>query len=100
MYTGRPGTGKTASLVNDVWKALNEGEIIYSNFWIAWDGYEEKRTWVKKILMRMGLKKEWKSYPASNLRSWETLRDIISTISMAPQKINIIFGSNNNSVLH
>jgi len=77
MFTGRPGTGKTASLVNEVWKALDKGAVIYSNFYIDWKGYEEKKTRWKRFLKTIGLKKEWKSYPQSNLRSWTTLRDIM-----------------------
>ena len=75
IWTGRPGTGKTYSLVRECIKLLNRGEIVYSNFKINWDGYKEKKTWWKKLLFKIGIKKEWKEYPASNLRGWTHLHE-------------------------
>lgn len=77
MYTGRPGTGKTYTLVNDVIKALNKGEIIYCNFWIDWNGYIEKKTWWKKVLIKLKIKKEYNIYPKENLKNWTKLSDIL-----------------------
>lgn len=78
MHTGRPGTGKTYSLTRDVLKALNNGWIVYANYKIFWNGYEEKKTLWKKLLMFIGLKKEWKKYPSSNLKRWRKLSDLIN----------------------
>lgn len=77
MYTGRPGSGKTYSLVIESIKLLNKGNIVYSNFKINWNGYEEKKTWWKKILIALRLKKKWHSYPKTNLRSWDNFKDIL-----------------------
>jgi len=76
MHTGRPGTGKTFNLVKDALKLLRNGEIVYSNFKIYWNGHKEERTRFKKFLVWIKIKKEWKDYPASNLRYWKKLEDL------------------------
>jgi zonular occludens toxin Zot len=57
MYTGRPGTGKTYSLVHKVFKLLKKGKIVYSNFQITWEGT--------------------KKYPKSNLKYWKNLNELL-----------------------
>lgn len=78
MHSGRPGTGKTYNLTRDVIKALNKGIMVKSNYKIFWNGYEEKKTWWKKILYKLKIKKEWKSVPRSNLSYWRKLEDLYS----------------------
>lgn len=77
-HTGRPGTGKTYNSVREILKLLDKGFLVWSNIWIDWNGYEEKKTWWKKVLMKIKIKKEWKIYPASNLRYWKKLEDLWS----------------------
>jgi len=55
---------------------LDKGEKVWSNIWIDWNGYEEKKTLFKKLLKAIGIKKRWKSYPSENLKYWKSLRDI------------------------
>jgi len=76
MHSGRPGTGKTYNLTYDVLKALRKGFIIHSNYKINWNGYREKRTWWRKILRLIGLKKRWNDYGKENLRYWVRLEDL------------------------
>jgi len=76
MHTGRPGTGKTYNLVREAIKLLNGGEKVWSNFFIKWEGYKEKRTIIKKILYFLRIKKQWNEYPKSNLQFWTTLPDL------------------------
>lgn len=76
MHTGRPGTGKTYNAVREVIKLLNNGEIVYSNIKIFWNGYEEKRTWWKDILIKIKIKEKYKKYPKNNLRFWTKLEDL------------------------
>jgi zona occludens toxin (predicted ATPase) len=76
IWTGRPGTGKTLSMVRAVEKLLNKGEIIYSNFRINWSGYDEASSWWRRFLHKIKLKKELKKFPASNLRGWTHLHEL------------------------
>jgi len=76
MHSGRPGTGKTYNSVREVLKLLDNGFLVWSNIWIDWNGYEEKKSWWKKVLMKIGLKKEWKKYGKENLRYWKKLEDL------------------------
>lgn len=75
-HSGRPGTGKTYNAVREILKLLNSGEKVWSNIWIDWEGYVEKRTWWKKGLIMIGLKREWNEYPKENLKYWKSLNDI------------------------
>jgi len=75
-YSGRPGAGKTYSAVKEIKKLLSQGFKVWSNIWIDWDGYEEKKTIWKKVLMKIGLKKKWKRYGKENLKYWKKLEDL------------------------
>jgi len=77
MHTGRPGTGKTYSLTRDVLDALEKGVVVYANYKIIWEGYKEKKSLWKKLLMFVGLKKEWIEYPKENLKRWKKLSDLL-----------------------
>lgn len=75
-HTGRPGTGKTYNAVREILKLLDQGFCVWSNIWIGWEGYKEKRTWWKKILIGLKIKKGWKEYPEENLQYWKRLEDL------------------------
>jgi len=78
MYTGRPGTGKTFYAVQDVIKKLNKGYIVYSNIKIVWNGYQEKESKLKNLLIKLKLKKSYNFYPKTNLRYWKKLSDLFN----------------------
>lgn len=78
MYTGRPGTGKTYYGVKKVLKYLNSGHIVYSNIYIDWNGYIEKKTLLKDFLIKLRLKNGYKNYPSSNLRYWNRLSELFA----------------------
>lgn len=70
-YTGRPGTGKTYSMVQQAIKLLNRGKVVYSNFHINWQGAKGKRFSILKFRFISY------DYPKNNLRSWTKLNDIL-----------------------
>jgi len=70
LHTGRPGTGKTYNLTKDVLKALDSGNIVYSNYKIFWEGKKGKRFNWKRFRI------EQYEYPESNLRYWNKLSDL------------------------
>lgn len=71
-YYGRLGQGKTYALVRDTLSALNAGAVVYSNFTINWDGYDERKNPFAVFLAGIGLKKKFISFPKSNLRQMPT----------------------------
>lgn len=75
-HTGRPGTGKTYNAVREILKLLDKGFFVWSNIWIDWEGYEEKKKWWKDILIKLRIKKGYRSYPESNLKYWKKLEDL------------------------
>lgn len=73
LYTGRPGTGKTYLLTRQVLQLLNDGYVVYCNYWIDWHGVKGKKwNWWK-------FRNEEYEYPASNLRSWSDIAELYNT---------------------
>jgi len=85
IWTGRPGTGKTYTLVAVLLKELNRGRIVYSNFFIDWHGNTMKKwrfifTKVKifRWSVMLPLPRQIMTFnPPSNLRSWTKLSDLL-----------------------
>jgi len=71
-YYGRLGQGKTYALVRDVLRALNDGAVVYTNFTIRWNGYDERQNPFAVFLASIGLKTKFVSFPSSNLRYMKT----------------------------
>lgn len=75
-YYGRRGQGKTYAMTRDVVNALNHGKIVYANYRIFWKGYDESQVPFWRFLNKIHLKKNFKKYPASNLRRFESTRKL------------------------
>lgn len=60
----------------DVLRALRRGRIVYTNYWIKWDGIDERRIWWKRILYSLLLKGSLEYIPASNLREFTGMQDL------------------------
>lgn len=71
-YYGRLGQGKTYAMVRDIIRILNKGAVVYTNFTINWDGYDQRRNPFLIFLAAIGLKHRFISYPATNLRQMAT----------------------------
>jgi len=76
-YTGKLGQGKTYTMTQDIVKHLNKGVKVYSNYKIYWNGYKEEKTWWKSALVRLGLRRNYRNYPASNLSYWSETEEIL-----------------------
>lgn len=89
IYTGRPGAGKTYWLTWRMLRSLNKGRVVYSNYKIIWHGYRGKRFNWRKFRF------EPVEYPASNLRSWEKLSDLltVSNCDIAIDEAHFYFNS-------
>lgn len=82
IVVGKPGTGKTYTLVKLADKWLAQGIDVYSNFYIdelALIKRREKKIWyrIKKILCRV-LGKNLKPSKRGRLYFWDSLKDLIS----------------------
>jgi len=92
-YYGRLGQGKTYAMVRDTISALNNGAVVYCNFTIHWNGFDQRLSWFSIFLGALGLKRNYLFFPASNLRSmpvdsdwhlkFSKLRDCIVAIDEA-----------------
>lgn len=67
-YYGRLGQGKTYAMVRDVIRALNTGQIVYTNFTLNWNGYDERKNPFNIFKNLIGFKRNFYVYPATNLR--------------------------------
>lgn len=72
LHTGRPGTGKTYGLTRDILKALKQGNVVYSNYKINWEGGEFSYF-------------DWRSFsfkkrivPRENLKYWNKLSELFN----------------------
>lgn len=71
-YCGRLGQGKTYTMVKDIVKALNRGNVVYCNFTINWYGYDQRFNPFSVFLGAIGLKRKFIKYPSTNLRKMPT----------------------------
>lgn len=77
MYFGKMRQGKTLLMVRDVIKLLQKGEVVYTNFYINWDG-TSGINWFTKFLHKLTLV-PIKKYPDTNLRlfrSWDDISEV------------------------
>lgn len=76
-YTGKLGSGKTYTMTKDIVKALNKGTKVYSNYKIFWFGKTEKRTYFKRFLKFVKIKKQWHDFPKENLQYWSETEELL-----------------------
>lgn len=67
-YCGRLGQGKTYAMVRDVIRQLNRGVVVYTNFTINWDGFDQRQSPLALFFAYLGIKRNFVHYPATNLR--------------------------------
>ncbi len=71
-YCGRLGQGKTYTMVKDIIRQLNRGKIVYCNFTINWNGYDQRLSLIALFFAAFGMKKRFVKYPIGNLRKMPT----------------------------
>lgn len=70
QYYGRIGTGKTSAGTRRILSELRRGVIVYANWQVKWDGYDERQDIWKLFLGSIGLKKIFYNYPKENFHFW------------------------------
>lgn len=71
-YCGRLGQGKTYTMVKDLVRRLNRGNVVYCNFTINWVGYDERLNPLSILFGALGIKKNFVKYPGTNLKKMPT----------------------------
>lgn len=81
QYYGRIGSGKTYAATADVIRELERGQIVYANWKIKWEGYDERKKRFLLFLGLLGLKRHYAKYPKNNLHFFEIKDSFVEDIS-------------------
>lgn len=65
---GKIKNGKTYLATCMAIETAEQGQVVYVNWPIAWQGYDERTNWKMRLLGFIGLKKRYFVFPKSNLR--------------------------------
>lgn len=67
MYYGRIGSGKTYSAVADILEELEKGQVIYCNWHINWDGFDERTSFWHLLFSIFFFRSRFYKFPKTNL---------------------------------
>lgn len=81
QYYGRIGTGKTYAGTRRILRELRQGKVVYANWKIKWNGYDETTDKLKLFLGVLGLKRKFFKYPKSNLRFFEVKETFVDDLA-------------------
>jgi len=65
MYYGRLGQGKTYAMTADVIKALQEGEVVYTNYPLNWGGFDQRESYFHLFCGLFGLRTYYEFLPVN-----------------------------------
>ncbi len=80
QYFGRIGTGKTMAGTRRVLDELMRGQVVYANWKVKWEGYDERSSWLNLLKGFVGLKKEFYYFPKENYHYWNTIEGVCDGI--------------------
>lgn len=78
---GRIGSGKTYCATKDILDDLNHGKIVYCNWKVQWNGYDERDNWFLLLLGFLGLKRNFYKFDQSNLHYFPITNSFTEDIS-------------------
>jgi len=78
---GRIGQGKTYGATADVLDELKRGHIVYTNWRINYDGYDQRNSWLYVIGSLLFFKNKLFYFPPENLKYIEIDENFIDTFS-------------------
>jgi Cdc6-like AAA superfamily ATPase len=67
MYYGRIGNGKTAGATADILHLLTKGQIVYANWHINFEGYDERKSIVALLWKTIFFRSNFNRFPKYNL---------------------------------
>jgi len=79
QYYGRIGQGKTYSATADILDDLRHGVVVYANWKLNFDGFDERKSFVHLFLGFLGLKRNYYVFPKENLRYIEIDDNFLDT---------------------
>jgi len=68
QYFGKIRNGKTYIATSDILNLLSRGHVVYANWKIKWEGYDQRKVLPYKILGLLGFKKRFLYFPPENFR--------------------------------
>lgn len=84
IYYGRIGTGKTYAGTKNILEELKQGNVVYANWKIKFEGYDERKSKWKLFLGLIGLKRKFLYVPPENFHFWDFTRQTIDGIQCFP----------------
>lgn len=79
---GRIGTGKTTIGTKRIIEQLNRGVVVYANWKIKWDGYDERKNKGLLFLGLIGMKKFYFNFPKENFHYFPIKTDFIEKLAV------------------
>jgi len=80
-YYGRIGQGKTYAMTADVIEALKQGRVVYTNYPIDWQGYDQRESLLWLFLGILGIKRKYIKFRPENLHRIEIDEDFHDTLA-------------------
>jgi len=77
IYYGRIGNGKTYAGTRNIIRDLRAGLVVYANWPLKWEGYDERKDKWQLILGVLGLKWLYFDIPLKNYHFWDLTKDMI-----------------------
>lgn len=68
---GKIRQGKTYTATALIWSLLREGNVVYANWPVNFDGYNERDYWYYRLMGILGLKKNFLVVPKENLKTFD-----------------------------
>jgi len=68
FYYGRIGSGKTYSATADILDLLSQGRVVYANWHINWEGFDERQSFTHVFFKTLFFRKIYYHFPKENLR--------------------------------
>lgn len=84
IYYGRIGTGKTYAGTRNILKELKEGHVVYANWNIKFEGYDQRKNKFYLFLAMLGLKRTFLVVPKENFHFWDFTGQKIDGINCFP----------------
>lgn len=81
QYYGRIGNGKTYAATADIVQDLKRGKVVYCNWHVQWQGYDQRTSLWHLFLGFIGLKKHYYKFDKENLHYFPIGEDFVEKLS-------------------
>lgn len=94
LYYGRIGSGKTYSATADILEALEHGQVVYCNWHINYDAYDERESFWASFWKLAFFQKLYFKFPKENLHYFNIDNDVPCPACGEVHQVDIKFLSN------